>query len=269
MVRRFRCSVPRVDEAWESELVVHPELDCMDLLIDVGRRSRRKRDRPVTEVHVVIFELRRPSRRKGVLDAGANRPADACVGYVDGAGERVAIRRELVVCPGHAALAVDKPAIEREAGTAGQSRNPVHVRIERVAERCANDRTGDGAAVDAAPREATFRAEHELADLIIEPDLAAAEKAVAFVRDIQAESVAPIFLGPTVTDVAADVESGPIIRDRQHTGGRRLVNRSRDVRGKRDAAEGGRSHYSDKQTTHRATTHLVLQLESSCPAKPL
>src|SRR5258708_29882697 len=47
---------------------------------------------PVAEVHVVIFELRRPSRREGVFDARTRGPADARVGHFDAHGDRKSTR---------------------------------------------------------------------------------------------------------------------------------------------------------------------------------
>src|SRR5436853_2268656 len=99
---KFGRSVARVDRAGEAELVVHAELDRMDLLVDVGRCARRERHCLIAEVHVVVFELRRPGGRERILDAGAGGPADAGVGYFDSGRERVAIGAELVVRPGDA-----------------------------------------------------------------------------------------------------------------------------------------------------------------------
>src|SRR3989440_6998425 len=48
-----------------SELVVHAKLDRVNLLVDIGRGSRRERDGAGAEVHEVIFELRSEERRVG------------------------------------------------------------------------------------------------------------------------------------------------------------------------------------------------------------
>src|SRR4029077_2917227 len=79
---------------------------------------------------------------------------------------------------------------------------------------------------------------------------------------------APFLPPPPEAHIPTYIESRPVICDRQHARGRRLVNRPRHVRGMRGPAESGRAHESDKQTTHRALLHFVLQLESSCPAGP-
>src|SRR5205814_2428271 len=100
--------------------------------------------------------------------------------------------------------------------------------------------------------------EHELTDLIVEADLSAAEEAVRLVGDVETERVAPVLLGPAVADMSADIEAGPVIGDRQHARGRRLVDRLRNICRLRGAAERGRAYQSDKQTTHRALMHLVL-----------
>src|SRR4051794_28998903 len=147
----------------------------MDLLVDVGRGSGRERNGPVAEVHVVIFELRRPCRSEGIFDARASRPADARVSHFDGARQRVAVGREVIIGPRDTALAVNEPAIERDAEAAGQGRDPVDVRVERVADRCSDDRSSARSALDAGPGEVAFRTEDELTDLVIEADLSTAE----------------------------------------------------------------------------------------------
>src|SRR5207248_412283 len=139
-----------------------------------------------------------------------------------------------------------------------------HVGVEGIAERRADHADRVRSAVDAAPREVALRAEHELADLIVEADLSAAEEAVALVRDVEAERIAPVLLGPAVADVAADIESGPVISDRQRAGGRRLVDRPGDIRGERGAAE-NRQSCQHKQITDRALMHILLRLESRAP----
>ena len=67
---------PRGDGARESELVVHAELDRMDLLVDVGRGSGREGNGARAEIHEVIFEVQRPRGSERLLNTCANE--DAC-----------------------------------------------------------------------------------------------------------------------------------------------------------------------------------------------
>src|SRR5262249_31376746 len=149
-----------------------------------GRPAWRERHSLVAEVHEVVLELRRPLRGEGVFDAGPGGPANARVGEVDGAREGVDVGRELVVRPGNTALAVNEPAIERDAEAAGERRGPVHIGVEGRAGR-RHDAEQGRSTVDAGPREVTFRAQHELPDLIVQADLTTAEETVRLARYVE------------------------------------------------------------------------------------
>src|SRR5262249_21745968 len=116
--------------------------------------------------------------------AARNRPKKA--------GERHA-DAPTTMRPGGAQLAVDKPPIECVAEPPGECRDPVEARL-RV------DHSESKGLFDAGGRYLPLKPIYPRADLVVESGLAAAKKTALAVRIEEA-------------DMAADIESGPIVND--------------------------------------------------------
>src|SRR5205814_1475572 len=82
-------------------------------------------------------------------------------------------------------------------------------------------------------------------------DRAGASRDARLLGAVATERTPPVLLDPDVADRSADIEAGPVIGDRQHARGRRLVDRLRNICRQRGAAERGRAYQSHKQTTQR------------------
>jgi len=88
-----------------------------------------EREGLMAEVDVVVLDLRRPVRSKGVLDAGAEQPSDAGIVLSRRAGRNGAGDSEVHAVfglgPGGAALHVEQRTIVDHAEPAGGGRDPV------------------------------------------------------------------------------------------------------------------------------------------------
>jgi hypothetical protein len=95
-----------------------------------------------------------------------------------------------------------------------------------MAERAYN--SGDAIIVVRRPVKIPFDTKYDIADLVIESDLAAThENAIISVAEVQAEeAIGYCGIGPSSAEVAADVKSGPGERRRHRDRGRRWRCRS-------------------------------------------
>jgi hypothetical protein len=118
--------------------------------------------------------------------------------------------------PGGATLHINEPAVLRQAEPSRQRRQSV--------DRCASGgslsepdkRAAEGGRLIAlyiAPRCIALDAEHEIADLLIDADLSAAEKAVDLIIET---GVKPVLHPDAVADVAANIDAGPVVDRRRH-----------------------------------------------------
>src|SRR5262249_38251850 len=184
-----------------AEPIVYTGLDNIELII--GKRTA------ITKVHHVIFDLGGPVVPQSGPDA-KHPPSDGLVdrdrgdlhAIYSGAGGPA------TVGPGPAHFAVDQPIVEGVADPRSECGDPIEARLSvsgyygsGAGDRCAN------AVLYGRPREISFDAQHPLIDLVIEPDLTAADQAGAII-------------GPADAGMNTGIESGPVIdkRDRGRWG---------------------------------------------------
>ncbi len=238
------------------ELVVQAGFHQMHLLVhgDICRHrsvadgAKREHIVLMTEVDVVVLELRRPVRGEGVFDAGAEQRAEARVGDLGrerGADATTAkradveVRTVLDLRPGHAALHVEQGAVVGHAEAARHIRDPAVLGMAGQ-----HDDAGRGA-LEIGPAEITFDADQTPAgELPVAADRHAAQEPVGRgLRDRERESRDATTAGtrgaeagelglrraPRTAHMAADVEPGP--RPDWCRRRRRLVDRCRQISG--------------------------------------
>src|SRR5713101_552497 len=97
--------------------------------------------------------------------------------------------------PSAAKFAIDKPTIEGVTEPGSKRGDPIEAQVNAL-KRYAK------AVLYGRARDICFEAQYPLIDLVIEPDLTAAEKAAA---------PAAIAVGPTDAEMSAGIESGPVV----------------------------------------------------------
>jgi hypothetical protein len=129
--------------------------------------------------------------------------------------------------PGGARFAIDEPAIEGVAELRSKRGDPIEAHASTGRRECGRksrsggkDKRGVHVVLYGSPRDVSFDAQDPLrVDLVVEPDLAAAEKA------------ATAAISPPYTQMTAGIESGPVIYEgdwrRGRPVGRRALNRRR------------------------------------------
>src|SRR5215472_8797988 len=194
-------------------------------------RSRRRGQIQglVAKAEIVVLDPGGPIRRERIFKSGAGGPTGPRQACSRGVAESV-IETVLVVRKGDAALGIDQQPVERGADASGYRRRPLGVGVDGVGERIVS------AALEPSPVEIAFDAEHQRVDLPIGADLTAADKAGLVEGVIRAgKRVAPRGVGKAGAEIAADINSRPIVNrrrigDRRH---RRRSARRRQIRGLR------------------------------------
>ena len=168
----------------------------------------------IAEVHHVVLDLRSPVAAQSVFGTDAEHPtADGLVDCASAANpaypwdDDAAVDICAGMSPGGARFAIDKSAIEGVAEPRSKRGDPIEAhastgRRERGGESRSGgkDKRGVHAVLYGSPRDVRFDAQDPLrVDLVVEPDLTAAEKA------------ATAAIRPPYTQMAADIEAGPAI----------------------------------------------------------
>src|SRR5262249_46622433 len=164
---------------------------------------------------IIILDLHRPIGHERPFDAPANQPA--AVGVVVGAGDRCARHRigdgEAVVAqPTAAGLAIKQPDVIRDAEPGRQGRDPPVVRSQQNRSKRWANNSGARTVGVRNPVEVPFNTENQIAELIVESELASSDECalVVSVAEPQAEeTIGHITLVPSSTQIDADVESSP------------------------------------------------------------
>src|SRR5262245_9585026 len=181
-----------------AEAVVHPALEHMDLVAEV-----------VAEIQHVVFDFHRPVVPQGIFSADAEHPsAERLVkrrrrSHAVQAGESIGTD----VGPGASQFAVDEPTIGGPAEPRSERGNPVEAGFtmrESGSDPGNEDRHRSGV-LYTRRRYVPFDPKHPLANLVVESDLAAADKT----------ALAIVATGPPAADMAADIEPGPVVNDGQ------------------------------------------------------
>src|SRR6266436_1204017 len=148
------------------------------------------------EVHHVVLNLRGPVFPQSIFSPDAKHPPTDSFVYRKARqehGRAVEARACMSPCP--AKFAIDEPAIEGVTEPRSKRRDPIEVSMDRA--------DADKLAFTyGRPSDIRFEAEYPLIDLVIEPDLTAAEKAAAV--------AAAVAVGPPHAEMSAGIESGPV-----------------------------------------------------------
>ena len=120
------------------------------------------------------------------------------------------IESVLVVRKGDAALGIDQQPIERRVDASGYRRRSLGVGVDDVGERIVS------AAFEPGRVEIAFDAEHQRVDLLIGADLTTAYETGLVEGVIRAgKRVAPRGVGKAGAEIAADIDSRPIVNRRR------------------------------------------------------
>src|SRR5262245_20506200 len=169
-------------------------------------------EKVVVKIHHVVLEFDRPVIPQGIFGADAQQQS---------AGRVVKVT-DIDMRPGGTHLAVDEPLIDEPAEPPSERGYPVDIAARR--------------------RQLSFNTEHPTPDLVIEPDLAAANKIGVAVR----AGIRPS------ADMSAGVEAGPII----------VLNRRRPI-GRRTGRIGrlGRDWHRDQRRRNKATLQELVHTD--------
>ena len=168
---------------------------------DVGQSERAG-----AELQIVVFQLERPAAPQRVFHAGAHGPAvSARAGHL--VEQRGDLSRLEIVGMGKrsAALEVKQCRIVRVANPPGYRSQPVFPGPTGIIAVRAQ-----ALVLQVAPGGVAFCSEHPLADLIIDADLTAEQSGIAGFRYAPVDQ-RPIAVGNAGTDMAADINAGPVI----------------------------------------------------------
>src|SRR3974390_996652 len=171
-----------------ADAIIDADLHKVDALADIavgvnGRGRLIEIKRVISEIHVVVFELRSPVVGEGIFHAEAYHPAPP--GLVAAEKERPQRGGHehlvVVVGPCGAALAIEQQAIERHAEPGGCGAERIDLRravpgAQDEAGREPGCRAG-GAAPQVRPTRLRFDAEHPRFELIVRSDLPAGKPA--------------------------------------------------------------------------------------------
>jgi hypothetical protein len=215
-----------------TEFIVDPELRHLDVAVAAGESIAGEDDARTskclaTQAQKIVLDLRRPIVRESPLDAPAHQPAavgvvvvvvvgaaDRCAGRDVGDGEAVAAN------PAAASLAVDEPSVKCHAKPTSHRRDPSIIGRLLESSNARNNNPSTRIIVVRSPVEVPFHAENVVAELVVEPDLAAADEyaVVASVVEVNAEeAVGHVTVGPCASQVTADIKPGPC-EGRRHIG---------------------------------------------------
>src|SRR5262249_17704957 len=126
-----------------------------------------------------------------------------------------------------AGLAIKQPDVIRDAEPGRQGRDPPVVRSQQNRSKRWANNSGARTVGVRNPVEVPFNAENEIAELIVESELASSDECalVVSVAEAQAEeTIGHITLDPSSTEIDAEVESSPTER-RSHIDRRRRIGR--------------------------------------------
>src|SRR5712671_2492912 len=181
-----------------AESIVQAGLENVEFTVGEGTIA--------AEVHHVVLNLRSPVVPQSIFGPDAQHPpAD---GLVDrDRADSHAIHADAGGCacvgPRAAKFAIDEPTIEGVAKPGSERGDPIET---RAGVGCRNNPRPNSrrarAVLYSRPRDICFEAHDPLIDLVIEPDLTAAEKAAAV--------AAAVVVGPPHAEMSAGIESGPV-----------------------------------------------------------
>ena len=117
---------------------IHAEQYNLNILIDI-HRSINHADRGVFEQHtlcaeaiIVIFELDRPFRRKGPFNSCTRRPTNTVLRCIEKVNPVHVVNVVSVADQGHAAFAIDQPAVPGIADPAGYAGEKIVVDLKKA-----------------------------------------------------------------------------------------------------------------------------------------
>src|SRR5262245_6763336 len=215
-----------------SEVIVQTKSQVARLQTIVHPGDRKG---TAAEIHIEIFNLRRPARRKAILQAETAGPTNESFAVV----ETAQFRFEAAV--GKTGGCVEQDVVDRETCAAAKSAKPG-----------IGELVGGKCIVGCAGLDIGFAAEHELANLPVVSNLAAAGDAARIEAAIGD-------LAPLVSDVETGIESVPIIDN-----GRRWIIRRWAAR---EIGRGGRADGRCSCHSERQYFFLHLTLHSLPPAQ--
>jgi hypothetical protein len=240
----------------------------------------------VTEVHEVVFELPGPVAPSPVFDARPDHPAGPRVVIVvegkiipvaEGPSRRTVVPQpdaEASIGKGAAALDIEQPVAglaKCHAEARGDGRDPVAAIAapEQVIARPVPREEAASVVVVIVIGDRGYLAldtPHVLADLVVEANLAAADEAALIAPEpavveadkpprplntaVAIESVVAISIVKSPTDVAADVEAGPVVHDWSWWCRSRLQRHVRSLGGTPQDHSGQRGHSKQEQLSH-------------------
>src|SRR5258705_839176 len=222
-------SIPRTDRTTPAEAIVHADLDGMLVVAEAGANDlgRSAGESGVAEVVVLVFGLGGPVRREHVFETGTDGKT-VLVGAIGGKRGRYAGDTDadiVVVAPGIAALGVKQRRTPRVAEPAGNRAKLVVIRGHKGA-------SGEKHAIIVIvgkPAVLSLGTDHPVGcELVIEAALYAAHEPAA-------ASIQAVVARESAADMAADVETGPVIK---HL--RRRIVRCLDVGGRRHVGQAHR-----------------------------
>src|SRR6478735_2374731 len=181
-----------------SEMIVDANLDGVELAGTGIEGDSEQGIGLAVEVDEHVLGLGGPVRREHVFEAAADGVSGMDMAVRNGKAERGSGSRQLVVSPGITALGVEQCRIHRDAHTAGNASQCVHLVFHRAYRAVDDSRL---AFLDAGTGGIDLDTEHELAarELPVVADRATSETAaVVAVKGIAAHR--------------ADIEAGPVVR---------------------------------------------------------
>jgi hypothetical protein len=179
-----------------------------------NREGSRNREGSAAQTEIIILGPHRPIVGKGPFKAATNQPTTDGVAAASAdrrSGGHVSDREAVGADPTPTTLDINEPAVKGVAKPPRYRRHPsiIGARREIMAERANNPR--DAIVVVRRPVKIPFGAEYDIADLVIEPNLAAAyENAVISIAEVQAEeAIGYCSIGPSSAEIATDIKSTP------------------------------------------------------------
>src|SRR5260221_2655391 len=227
---------PSPEKPSGAEAIIYTGLEYVEIII-------------AAKVHRVKFDLGGPVVPQSILGTDANHPPTGGPVGRDRTEPRD-IHTGAGVDPGPARLAIDKPTIEGVTDPGSQRGDPIDARVRRP--HAFNVR----AAPYGRPRELPFDAQQPLIDLVVVPDLTAADQTTAAaIEPPRADMNAGIEPGPVV-----DQGDSPVGRNARHIGGVGYDGRRREHRrGKTQLDQPACTHLRSPPVK-QVLAHKVVQL---------
>src|SRR3954471_1706092 len=244
VLRNHRATAP-------IETIVDAGLDGVLVVVErtERREGSRRHERAVAEIVVLILELGRPARGEHVFQTAADGVAVLVV-MIEGERHRRTREGQPVVGvgPGITALDVQQRRTPGVADPGGRRTDRALVVV--VDETSTRAGEGDGVVVVAEPAVLGFDTEHPARrELIVGAALHATEEAAVIA--VVGEAAETVVAGKRAADVAADVETGPVV-DRRRIGRSLGVGPRRQIGCKcwHGRAESDEGHSSEQKLLH-------------------